>query len=224
MIRAIDISHWEGTYATNTPPNWAGAALDNVQIGITKVTERRNTDSMFEYNWLAMLRQGIRRGGFAFWWPTDGQYEADLFSRSITGTGKALEFAPVLDFEPSMVTFPSRIAGVDAKVKAWLDRVEQNTGMKPIIYTAPAVWNLQFPTPPTWIVDYKLWIANYPNDISTVKNQWDLSGYAYQKPKLPVGWTYDQVMMWQFTTTGVIPGFGGGVDLNYYYENGFNGG
>lgn len=224
MIRAIDVSRWEGSYSTNTPPNWAGAVLDDVKIGIAKVTERRNTDAMFEYNWNAMERQGIIRGGFAFWWPTDGQYEADFFSRSLMGTKTQLDFPAVLDFEPSMVTYPSRIPGVADKVKAWLDRVEQNTGQKPIIYTAVAVWNLHFPIPPLWLGDYKLWISNPPNDISTVKNQWDLSGYSYQIPHIPHGWTYEQVVMWQFSFAGRIPGFSGGVDLDYYYEKGFTGG
>jgi len=217
MRRAIDISHWEGTYSTNTPPNWAGAVLDGVEVGVMKAMEKRTADSMFEYNWRAMERQGLTRGGYHFWNPTDTNYEADLFCRTLLGKDTTLEFLPIVDFEPSLTVYTTRIPGVDIKLKAFLDRVELRTGIKPLIYTGKPYWERHFPVTPTWLINYKLWLAAYPNRISTIKNQWDLTAYSYQIPTLPRGWLLPQLYMWQFSDKGIIPGFSGGVDLNYIY-------
>lgn len=224
MQRAIDVSRYEGNYPTNTPPNWAGAVLDGVQIGVVKVMQGRTADPMFEYNWRAINRQGLTRSGYSFWTVSDGTYEADLFSRTLLGVASSLDFPPVLDFEPNLTTYPTRIPNVDMKVKSWLDRVEENVGQKPMIYTGVPYWERHFPTAPEWLGDYKLWIAAYPTVISVAKNQWDLSKYSYSRPRLPRGWTYEQLYMWQFTDKGSIPGFSGGVDLDYYYPTGFLGG
>lgn len=221
MKRVIDISHWEGTYSTNTPPNWAGAILEGVQLGITKVMERKTMDSMFEYNWDAMKRVGVMRSGYHFWNPLDGDFEAQLFCTTVLGSvslGNKVEFPLILDFEPSLTTYTTRIPNVDIKVKAFLDKVEQITGIKPIIYTGRPYWERHFPTTPTWLPNYKLWLAAYPTRLSTTKGQWDLTAYGYQTPVLPKGWTQSQLLLWQFSENGVIPGFSGGVDLNYLYD------
>lgn len=224
MKRAIDVSKWEGTYALKNPPNWAGAKLDGVELGIVKVTQKSVTDETFEFHWNAMKRMGIKRSGYHFWSPTDTDYQAELFGYSLMGAEGGLDFPPILDFEPSLTTYPTRISGIDIKIKAFLDKIELRTGMKPMIYTGVPYWNKHFPTKPAWLGDYKLWLAAYPYVVNTSKNQWDLARYSYAKPLLPIGWTYDQLILWQFTDKGIITGFAGstGIDLSHWYPAGFN--
>lgn len=222
MERWIDISHYQGTYYGQNPPNLAGAVIDNVVGVITKVTDSYIstwTDSMFSYIWNETKNKGLKRGGYHFWRANDTNNIIDLFCKSMDN---GMDYPPVLDFEPSLQTYTTRIPGVDIKVKAILDRIELNTGIKPIIYTGRPYWNLHFPVAPSWLFQYKLWLAAYPLVITPSKNQWDLSRYGYQTPSLPIGWTYDQLDTWQFYDKGTEFGFAGSsVDLNYRYPNGF---
>jgi lysozyme len=85
-------------------------------------------------------------------------------------------------------------------IKASLDRLEELTGIVPTIYTSPGFWN-EFVGYQDWTKDYALWVAH-----------WGVS-----EPQLPVGW--DEYIIHQYGTTGVIPGIPSYTDENYFNGN-----
>ena len=79
-----------------------------------------------------------------------------------------------------------------ANMKVWLKYVERELGRRPIIYTSYNQYMEQFRGKFT---GYKFWIA----------------AYSEQKPHLDD----PQVIHWQYSDNGTVPGIKGPVDLNF---------
>lgn len=90
-----------------------------------------------------------------------------------------------------------------ADVKVWLDKVEELTGKKAIIYTSPGYWN-SYMAGALWADDYPLWVAHWT---------------SFPAPLLPSGW--DEWTMWQWTSQGDGPD--NGAESAYIDLNRFNG-
>lgn len=77
-------------------------------------------------------------------------------------------------------------------IKIWLNRIESSIGKRPIIYTSLHLYKSQlkelFPS-------YKFWIAAYGRRVEEFAD--------------------DQIIHWQYSDHGKIPGINGAVDLNY---------
>jgi GH25 family lysozyme M1 (1,4-beta-N-acetylmuramidase) len=82
--------------------------------------------------------------------------------------------------------------------KVFLDKVEELTGRKPMIYTSPGFWNTYCSPPPSWTPDYDLWVAHW----------------GVQEPTLPNGWT--SYVLHQIGDEGSVPGIDSFVDENYF--------
>ena len=78
------------------------------------------------------------------------------------------------------------------KISAWLKRVEDKTGKRPIIYTS---YNIYMNWLSIALPDYHFWVANYSDKVSRFKK--------------------DNILHWQYSEKGVINGIDGFVDLNY---------
>lgn len=89
----------------------------------------------------------------------------------------------------------------------WLERVEKATGRKPLIYMNASTANAH-----DWsrvkAAGYALWLAAYPSSAT-------VEGFRVpgNPPSVP-GWT---VAIWQYASTGRLPGYGGNLDLNVFY-------
>ncbi|CAB0673708.1 hypothetical protein FRC0024_00097 [Corynebacterium diphtheriae] len=93
--------------------------------------------------------------------------------------------------------------------KEWLDEVTRLTGVRPLLYTSRSVANSY-----NWsgvLKDYDLWLAAYPGGLNSLK-EYDYSKYN----TLSAPWT---VALWQYTSSGRIPGYSGNLDLNVAYMN-----
>lgn len=91
-----------------------------------------------------------------------------------------------------------------AWAKRWLDRVEDLTGVRPIIYMSESVTKIA-----DWSsLDTPLWVAKYRD--SDPDHGYGM-GNAGPEPAVtwPGGWT-----IWQWTSSGVLDGWGGNLDLN----------
>lgn len=128
------------------------------------------------------------------------EQEADWFVAAFGPyIGRAI---PFLDWEADAVSL-----GV-AWAKAWLDRVRARTGVTPGIYASKSVlfsydWSSVART-------YPLWVAQYPN--------YDETGFK-GKPWTD-GWDFgawDAPLLFQYTSSGRIPGYGGRLDLDLFY-------
>ena len=126
--------------------------------------------------------------------------EADHFIAAFKPyVGKAI---PFLDWEADALNL-----GV-AWAKTWLDRVKAKTGVTPGIYTSKSVlfsydWAAVAKT-------YPLWVAQYPNYEET----------GFLSEPWTDGWDFGawpSPLIFQYTGTGRIPGYGGHLDLDLFY-------
>ena len=195
MIKGIDISNHQDRI------DWSRVKADGIGFAYIKATEGVGfVDPKLNAFASGAEEAGIPHGFYHFARPDthsgtstqtvigDAEAEADAFlSVAFPTRGDLL---PALDLETG---------GLGARllvswVKAWLNRVTERTGVAPILYTYPAFWSQMGNT--TQFGSFRLWIANY--------------GVA--SPHLPPGWK--SYTIWQYTSSGTVPGIAGMVDLD----------
>ena len=197
VMRGIDISKWQ-----------SGIDLSavNADFVIVKATEGigyvdKSCDGFFQ----KALSLGKKLGFYHFARPTnDPVREADFFYENCKGYfGKAI---PILDWEAENKQNV-------AYAKAWLDRVYQRSGVKPVIYMSESVANAY-----NWSsvanADYGLWVAKYRDNNPDYNYNMANAG---SRPKVK-WWKF--YCMWQWTSTGRLNGYSGNLDCNVFYGDG----
>ncbi|MGI6241979.1 MAG: GH25 family lysozyme [Prevotella sp.] len=136
-----------------------------------------------------------------------------FFSHHTTGAAQAKAFLrysrfqkgdlpPVLDLEPlpSQVRKMGGVTGMWERVRNWLQIVEKQTGMRPILYISQTFVNKYLDAAPDIKHNYPVWIARYG---------------AY-KPDI-------KLWIWQLAPDGRVTGIHGAVDINVFngYSNEF---
>lgn len=186
-LRGIDVSGWQGVI------DWPAVvrAPQAPAFAFAKCTEGAGyADPTFAANWAALRGAGFAlRGAYHFADLGDPLAEADWFLARLG----ALDVgeAPILDIE--------RGAGdQSAWCLAWLARVEQATGVTPLLYTDWSYGATQLTDPA--LARYPLWCASYPPDPT------DLS----QCPASCGVWP--TVTIWQHTDRARYPGIATPVD------------
>lgn len=152
-----------------------------------KVTEGYNhVDREWVRNRKKCLEHGLKHGAYHFFIPSkSGHKQAQHFLSNYKYTEGDLP--PVLDYEIDGNSLNTSIQ----EARNWLQEVERRIGIRPIIYTSLDRYNLQlkmaFP-------NYKFWVAAYSRKIDLLNNP--------------------QIIHWQFTENGRLPGHRVNVDLN----------
>lgn len=152
-----------------------------------KATEGTHfTDPQWKRNDEFLGNSRIRHGAYHFYLPNkDSKRQAERFVKTISVSKGSLP--PVLDSETEAPT-----AQLVNGMKTWLTTVEQSIGIRPIIYTSYHLYSTKlkgkFP-------GYKFWIASYNPDQRRV--------------------TDPEVILWQYSDHGRMPGIVGDVDLNF---------
>jgi len=196
-LEGIDVSRWQGTI------DFAKVKGAGKRFVIAKATEGIGfRDANYTTNRSALLNVGLPFTAYHFARPdlnpTDPEGEADWFVDNL-GLVKGM-LVPALDLEKagSLGT-----TGLKNWVAAWLGRVYERTGARPMIYTSPAFWKTYLGDT-TMFADQGytvLWVAH-----------WFVSA-----PTVPAanwggrGWTF-----WQYDNCGSVPGISGCVDLDRY--------
>ena len=194
-VPGIDVSYWEGGI------DWKKVRGDGVRYMFTKATEGEGyEDPTLDDNWVGAKAVGVLRGAYHFFHPNMNPVkQADHFIKAVKKLNDNGELPPVLDLE---VTDNIANNAIIDRAKTWLDRVEQQLGKRPIIYSSPGFLKYNFVVPgggpPLWTKDYVLWIANY----------------GVQTPFLPKGWL--KWTFWQYSETGKVSGINSNVDLNWF--------
>lgn len=201
-LPGIDVSHWQG------PIDWAQVAAAGTRFAIAKATEGRTyVDPTYATNRAAAEANGIVFGAYHFArpddTPNDAIAEADHFVEAAQLEPGNL--IPVLDLE--------RTGGLSQEqvtewILAWLDRVTERLGVRPMVYTSPNGWATRTGDT-TAVVEAGytvLWVAHWGVESPTVPAQ-NWGGY---------GWTF-----WQYTDCGAVPGIEGCVDLDWYRGTSF---
>lgn len=192
MLKGIDISHHQKGIDLG--------AIDTDFV-ICKATEGNGyTDELCDIFYQKAKSLGKKLGVYHFARPDLGntaEAEADWFIKETLGYHK--EAILVLDWESGDLTNV-------AWAKAWLDRVKEKTGVKPVIYMSASIMSSA-----DWSsivnADYGLWVANYgTNDGTAQDSVFDRYPLKY--------WTF--YALWQYTSKGRLNGYNANLDLNYF--------
>ena len=195
-MNGIDISMWQRDI------NLSAVKADFV---IVKATEGigyvdKSCDMLFQ----KALSLGKKLGFYHFARPTannDPVREADFFYENCKGYfGKAI---PILDWEAENKQNV-------AYAKAWLDRVYQRSGVKPVIYMSESVVN-SYDWSSVANADYGLWVAKYRDNNPDYNYNMANAG---SRPRVK-WWKF--YCMWQWTSTGRLSGYNGNLDCNVFY-------
>jgi lysozyme len=168
----------------------------SLSFAFMKATEGvDNVDVQFRRNWRNAGEQQLARGAYHFFIASkNGKTQALNFIRTVDL--RKGDLPPVLDVE---LTFGVPLKDLQQRVSDWLQIVEKEYGVRPIIYT-----NADFYT--RYLAgrfdEYPLWVAHY-----LVKD----------KPRIKRDWTF-----WQHSESGHVNGINAFVDFNVFNGDGFD--
>lgn len=192
-VHGVDVSRYQQGV------DWATARRSGVSFAFVKATEGGDGyDPLFPSHWTGTKAAGIPRGAYHMYYHCrPAREQARWFITHVPRDASALP--PVLDMEwtPTSPTCRVRNAPehIRAEAQVFLTAIARHYGKRPILYTAPdfyddnELWRLQG-------VDF--WLRSVAAPV----------GVRY--PGRP--WTF-----WQYSGTGLVPGFVGKVDLNAFY-------
>ena len=193
----IDVSKWQGSI------NWAAVAQSGVKFAIIRCAYRGAStgviveDPYFRQNIQGATANGIKVGVY-FFTQAVNEYEAvEEASTAISlVAGYNLAYPIFIDTESAT---NGRANGLDvatrtAVVKAFCETV-RNSGYKPGIYASKSWYNSKLNM--SQLSTYNIWVAQY-NTACTYAGRYDI---------------------WQYSSSGSIPGINGRVDVNIGYTN-----
>ena len=185
----VDISHYQGNVDFQKLKN------QNIEFVYIKATEgSKHQDDMFQENWDKAAAAGIPSGAYHFFsYDSPGQTQAENFI-SYAGQDMTGRLIPVVDLEyyGDKEENPPAKEDVVREVKIFLEALETQYGVKPMIYTRVDIYK-------TYLKgnfdDYKYWISEF-----------------YK----PISWSYqDDWYIWQYLNRGELEGHEGEfIDLN----------
>ncbi|MFZ3032271.1 MAG: glycoside hydrolase family 25 protein [Candidatus Moraniibacteriota bacterium] len=188
-MRGIDVARYQGTI------DWAKVKKAGYGFAFQKCTEGTGyKDPVYQKNKDGARNAGLVFGSYHFGRGLDATKEADWFVKNV-GDIRQGEIL-VLDFEIWTLKDPA------SWCLAFIKRVEELVGFKPMLYTYHAQLNAY-----NWskVSGYNvgLWAARY--------------GLQEQNPNpkyMPSTGTFPFFAIWQYCSRGSVPGIVGNVDLN----------
>ncbi len=191
-IYGIDVSHHQGLI------DWPKAKQAGVAFAYVKATEGSQfVDPCFKLNWEATQAAGVVRGAYHFFRArVDPIVQAKNFIKQLKPLLTGFNLPPALDIEymPEIKTIDSIM--LMANIKQWLDYVEHELGVRPVIYTNQSFWHDYIGHNPVF-AKYPLWLSS-----------------AVKQPGPPSSW--HEWTFWQFTVHGKVPGIAPEVDLSFF--------
>jgi GH25 family lysozyme M1 (1,4-beta-N-acetylmuramidase) len=193
-MNGIDISGWQADLNAGTV---------NADFVIIKATEGKgyinsSCDAQFQQAISAGKCVGVYH--FARNSQNSSDAEAQYFYDNVKGyVGQAIF---VLDWEDNTADV--------AWAKRFLDKFAQLSGVPPLIYMSESVVNAH-----DWSLvanaNYGLWVAKYLDYVPD--SNYDMTDAG---PTPSVNW-WQNVAMWQWTSSGKLDGYSGTLDLNRFY-------
>ena len=194
-LNGTDIASWQAGIRI--------ASLSTTEIVVVKATESTTYVNDYFDGWARdVLAAGKLLGCYHFARPGDAIKQAKFFLSEVKAYyGKAVM---CLDWEEDAIDLGPEWA------KTWLDYVYKATGCKGMVYMSKSVANA-WDWSDVASAGYGLWVAQYPSYEPTGYRKksgiWtDSSGFGAWK-----SWA-----MFQYTSCGLIAGYSGQLDLDYY--------
>jgi lysozyme len=191
-VHGIDLSRFQ------TSVDWPTARANGVNFAFIKATEGGDlVDPMFQDHWQGAGAAGVKRGAYHFFYHCRPAAEqARWFIRHVPKLRG--ELPPVLDLEwtPFSPTCTIRRDGavIREEARIFLSILERHYGQRPIIYSTVDFFE-----------DTELW--RIPGVEFWLRAVADHPGQVYDGR----AWRF-----WQYTSTGLIPGIAGEVDINVF--------
>jgi GH25 family lysozyme M1 (1,4-beta-N-acetylmuramidase) len=197
-LPGVDVSHWQGEV------DWNAVAASGIRFAILKATEGRTfVDDRYAANRDAALAAGLAVTAYHFARPDgradDPVVEADHFV-DVAGLASG-DIVPALDLE---VTGGLGTDALVAWTRAWLERVRERLGVRPMIYSSPGFWKRSMGDTRVFAdAGYRfLWVAHWTSGEEPTVPAENWGGH---------GWTF-----WQWTSCASVPGITGCVDGDRY--------
>lgn len=197
----VDVSHWQHDAG---PLDWSKVAASGQKFAVMKATEVYLSggslavfrDPYLNSDLAAAHAAGLVVGAYTFAHPKySATFQADQFADAI-GTLPPGSLPPVLDLEDqSSGLSPAQMV---AWTHAFLDRLQADTNIVPMIYAGPSFWST-YMGGSTEFSQYPLWEAHY----TTAAAPYAMGGWS--------SYTF-----WQFTSTASVPGITGPVDQDRF--------
>lgn len=188
-IHGIDVSHHQDLISWREVKSME---IDGIKIGFAFMKATEGTDLIDEHfgkNWARAELQQIPKGAYHFFnTASNPARQAKNFLQRVKL--KPGDLPPVLDIEQDNGVSKTLI---QQRVKEWLQIVEKEYKVQPIIYTNIDFYN-RYLSPQ--FDNYPLWIAHY---------------FAEGKPRINRNWTF-----WQHSETGHVNGIDAYVDFNVF--------
>ena len=183
----IDVSKWQGAI------DWSQVASEQ-QFAIARVSDGTYLDTWFDSYWPAMKAAGLVRGAYQYFEPAqDPIAQADILLQKM-GPLEAGMLPPTLDVEATGGLAP---ADVEAAVQQWVDYVQAQLGVAPIVYTGDWFWDPDVSSAAQ--AGFPLWESTYCTNCC---------------PSIPTPWSTWAI--WQYSDTGTAAGVSGACDMNLW--------
>ncbi len=199
VVHGIDVSYYQGDI------DWTAVAGAGYGFAIARINHGDFMDPKFDQNWAGIQAVGLVRGAYQYFDPG-----GDVVAQAQTVIDKLGILAPddlpaVLDLESTDGLSPDQVADAAG---TWLQLVEEGTGKRPIIYTGKYFFQDNVAT--TAFSEYPLWHAQYPNACQPPAEPPPACGCAN------IADQWSDFAMWQYSSSGSVPGIAGNVDLNVF--------
>jgi lysozyme len=187
-VEGIDVSEYQGNI------NWGQVKASGREFAIIRTGDGMYQDPYFAQNWSGAKAAGLIRGVYQFFEPgEDAVAQANLMLSMMGAIGPG-DLPPMIDVE---VTGGQSGATITSKIHQWVNTVQAATGRKPLVYTGTWFWD-----PNVGSGDF----SSYP-----LVESYYCSSCC---PNLPNPWS--DFAMWQYSSTGAVPGISGNVDLDKF--------
>lgn len=155
VVFGIDISQYQGKICWETLSTQKKHPVEFVIMRATMGKDR--VDKKFKKNWRQAREKEYILGAYHYYDPNE--YSIDQANNYLKVVRKKLEpgdFIPILDIEDTATI--QNMDRLRLGVRRWLEVVEKEYGVKPIIYTAYSFWKDHLVQE---FSEYPLWIAAY---------------------------------------------------------------
>lgn len=193
-IKGIDVSRYQGNI------DWSKVKASGIKFAMLKTVSTNKSfggiyiDPYFERNYKECKRLGIPVGVYYYTYAQDIKTaNAELSKLYEAIKGKQFEYPIVIDVEDNKLK-PISKAALTELVEYAAEKIE-SWGCYAQVYTYLHYANTELDM--TRLQNYDLWLA----------------AYRSTRPSKP------KHNMWQYSSTGKVPGISGNVDLNYAYRD-----
>lgn len=192
-IRGIDVSHYQGDI------DWSVLEQENIRFAFIKATEgSMHIDDRFDKNWEGAMETSLAVGAYHFFsFDSPGESQAQNFIAVVDEFENMLPPVVDVEFYADKKQNPPNPDEVQVQLQVFLDKIQENYGLTPVIYATEEAWELYIKGR---FDQYPLWIRNVIRKPRTGNNH---------------PWTF-----WQYTNREKLEGYSGVeefIDMNVFY-------